>query len=98
MLLFICTTCEHMRRSCCRSQNVCGVDGCGGPSVGLAYPMYAGPVKNYWHKFCFVCGGASRYVVDVNGVKLGLCLSHKDFVANYGPSGMRPARPVIEQG
>lgn len=56
----------------------CGVHGCGGPSVGMAFPKYTGPRPNK-ATYCFVCGGDPAGAVEFHrtGGMLGFCMKHE---------------------
>lgn len=83
----VCAWCERYWEAKSRTNGVafqCGVQGCGGPGMGMAFPMYKGPRMNKV-AYCFVCGEPSEMAVEFRGVTgkggngsmLGCCKKHE---------------------
>jgi hypothetical protein len=73
-LAFICRMCTHMAGAVSKGLSACGKAGCGGFSVGRAFPFYAGPLESVKLDYCHRCGDESTQVIEIEGThRLGVC-------------------------
>jgi len=79
-LCYICRMCSQMEKAKRHGADACGVPACGGPSKGLAFPWYAGPLPRAWFtKYCYKCGkNATKKMVVKGKGELGLCDVHAE--------------------
>ena len=82
-LAFVCRHCEHMARAEDEGRDVCGVDGCGGPSKGRLFPRYKGPLTaGVLATHCYVCGEEAGVVISMPDLSrsLACCVRHLHFI------------------
>jgi hypothetical protein len=64
-------------------RNVCGVDGCGGPTKGRLFPGYKGPLTaGVLATHCYVCGEEAGVVISMPDLSrsLACCERHLHFL------------------
>ena len=76
-LFDVCKMCARMAEQFDRGSENCALM-CGGPSKGMAYPLYSGPLTPSWiADHCVVCGVVAERKLDVEGQgTVGACLRH----------------------
>ena len=76
-LFDVCRMCARMAEQFDRGFESCARM-CGGPSKGMAYPLYSGPLTASWiADHCAVCGELAERKLDVAGAgTVGTCLKH----------------------
>lgn len=87
-----CAWCEHFWEWTDRQKNTSGCmkEGCGGPSVHMAFPKYKGPWSPR-EKYCFLCGKEADAVADIDGNgMIGVCEHHISKLKMILKSGGRP--------
>jgi hypothetical protein len=69
----VCAWCEHWHDAKMRGENVkCGLL-CGGPSSGMAFPLYKGPMAGRLGSICFICGKEADAGLSFGGGFIGVC-------------------------
>jgi len=56
---------------------------CGGPSKGMFFPLYHGPLTDTWiANHCVVCGDAADKIISAEGerLRLGVCVKHLSYL------------------
>lgn len=97
-LSMVCATCSKYHGAKARGLEKClATDGCGSPIVGDTFHEYEGPITDFT-RFCFVCGGKTKYGVDVKGHarRIGACEKHITYVAQMAPKEPRRL-PVVDR-
>jgi hypothetical protein len=76
-LFEVCRMCVRMAEQFGQGSENCALM-CGGPSKGMAYPLYSGPLTAGWiADHCVVCGELAERKLDVEGRgTVGTCLKH----------------------
>jgi len=83
---FTCAACERLHEGLLRGADVCsaGLAGlkCGGPLIGLSFPLYKGPMsRETLAKTCFMCGvDANKILQAEDGGYVGVCNTHMEHV------------------
>jgi len=83
---FTCAACQKLHEGLLRGAEVCseGLAGndCGGPLIGLSFPLYQGPLtRETIAKTCFMCGvDANKILQAEDGGYVGVCNTHMENV------------------
>ena len=79
-LALACASCKHYWEG--REKGLSGIDcttpgPCGGPSAGLGFPHYKGPVSDF-SQWCFACGSRPDLGIKVSTSEriFGICREH----------------------
>lgn len=68
----VCAWCEHFHNGRRDGMVSCGKN-CGGPSVGMSFPEYKGPMDGRFATFCFICGKEADSAIEIGGRMVGVC-------------------------
>jgi hypothetical protein len=101
---FPCACCRKLWRARDRGSDVCEAgltnQACGGPVIGLAFPLYEGPLTpQALATLCFRCGKpASKFIETQSspGRYLGLCKRHEPLLNRIVPVDDLVRRPAAE--
>lgn len=77
----VCAMCIRLREGEKAGLDHCGVIGCKGPKAGGDFAQYVGPLRReYFQKFCLLCGGKAVRGVRSKGSEtwFGLCGKHAE--------------------
>jgi len=92
-LFAVCRFCERMAEQLAHGATRCLL-ACGGPTKGLAYPLYRGPLPRAWlAAHCVVCEAPAQKQVEVHGQGMvGACNQHLGLLVPEAATTLPPER------
>lgn len=89
-----CATCRHFHIG----NKHCGKSECGGPGVGLDFPLYDGPIpRDKFVERCLICGsGEVKYHIaaTTDQDKFSLCRKHRKVYNHVGAAEGKLKHPI----